>query len=152
MPRLLTLTATLAFLLPLTLVVGDITSREFHADLSAYNQTRLTESPATGTADFFLDLTDLTLSWTVEFKDLLSTPVAASLHGPAQPGANGLAFVDLAPGGIKSPLTGSAVLTEAEVQYLLMGWTYVNITTEKFPYGEARGQVDVGPRLNGPAP
>ena len=125
---------------------GELKSREFHADLSAYNQTRLTESPATGRADFYLDLTNLTLSWTVEFKDLMSQPVAASLHGPAQPGANGLAFVNLAPEGIKSPLKGSAVLTEAEVQYLLAGWTYVNITTEKFPYGEARGQVDVGPR------
>lgn len=125
---------------------GQLTSREFHADLSARNQTRLTESPVTGKADFVLDLTNLNLTWTVEFKDLISKPVAASLHGPAQPGANGLAFVNLAPEGITSPLTGSAVLTEAEVQYLLAGWTYVNITTEKFPYGEARGQVDVGPR------
>lgn len=121
-------------------------SRVFHADLSAENQTRLTISPATGTADLTLDLTNLTLTWEVHFKDLQSKPIAASLHGPAQPGANGLAFVDLAPDGIKSPLKGSAVLTEAEVQYLLAGWTYVEITTEKFPYGETRGPVDVGPR------
>lgn len=121
-------------------------SRVFHADLSADNQTRLTISPASGTADLTLDLTDLTLTWEVHFKDLQSTPTRASLHGPAQPGANGLAFVDLAPEGIKSPLTGSAVLTEAEVQYLLAGWTYVEIATEKFPYGETRGPVDVGPR------
>ena len=129
-----------------TPVHGEMTSREFHADLSADNQTRLTISPALGKADFFLDLTNLTLTWEVEFDGLISTPVAASLHGPSQPGANGLAFVNLAPEGIRSPLKGSAVLTEAEVQYLLAGWTYVNITTEKFPYGEARGQVDVGPR------
>ena len=125
---------------------GEITSREFHADLSAHNQTRLTESPAKGKADFWLDLTNLTLTWEVEFEGLISTPVAANLHGPSQPGANGLAFVNLAPDGIVSPLQGSALLTEAEVQYLLAGWTYVNITTEKWPYGEARGQVDVGPR------
>ena len=125
---------------------GEITSREFHADLSARNQTRLTISPASGKADFWLDLTNLTLTWEVEFDGLISQPVAASLHGPSQPGANGLAFVNLAPDGIVSPLKGSAVLTEAEVQYLLAGWTYVNITTEKWPYGEARGQVDVGPR------
>lgn len=121
-------------------------SRVFHADLSADNQTRLTISPASGTADMTLDLTNLTLSWEVHFKDLQSRPTAASLHGPAQPGANGLAFVDLAPDGIKSPLKGSAVLTEAEVQYLLAGWTYVEIATEKFPFGETRGPVDVGPR------
>lgn len=121
-------------------------SRVFHGELSADNQTRLTISPASGTADLALDLTDLTLTWEVHFKDLQSKPTRASLHGPAQPGANGLPFVDLAPDGIVSPLKGSKVLTEAEVQYLLAGWTYVEIATEKFPYGEARAPVDVGPR------
>jgi len=125
---------------------AQMTSRVFHADLSAYNQTRLTESPALGKADLTLDLTTLTLSWEVHFDGLISSPIAASLHGPSQPGANGLPFIDLAPGGIVSPLTGSAEITEAEVQYLLAGWTYVNITTDRWPYGEIRGQVDVGPR------
>lgn len=133
-------------LTPASSALAQSTSRVFHADLSAENQTRLTISPANGTADLTLDLTDLTLTWEVHFKDLQSKPTAANLHGPAQPGANGLAFVDLAPDGIKSPLKGSAVLTEAEVQYLLAGWTYVEIATEKFPYGETRGPVDVGPR------
>ena len=145
MSRLSTLTIAL-FLFAATTSNGQISSRVFHADLSAANQTRLTTSPATGTADFVLDLSDLTLTWTVRFEGLISTPVAASLHGPSQPGANGLRFVDLAPDGIRTPLTGSAVLNEAQVQYLLAGWTYVNITTEKFPYGEIRDQVDVGPR------
>lgn len=125
---------------------GQLKSRTFHADLSAENQTRLTESPASGKADFVLDLTTLTLTWDVSFSGLTARPTAASLHGPAQPGANGLPFVDLAPEGIRTPLRGSTTLTEAEVQYLLAGWTYVNITTVRFPYGEARGQVDVGPR------
>jgi hypothetical protein len=125
---------------------GQLTSRVFHADLSADNETRLTQSPASGKAELWLDLTNLELTWEVHFEGLVSRPVSAALHGPAQPGANGLAFVDLAPDGIVSPLRGAAILTEAEVQYLLAGWTYVDITTEKFPYGEARGQVDVGPR------
>ncbi len=121
-------------------------SRVFHGDLNAWNQTRLTESPATGTADFELDLNTLTLSWDVHFEGLISRPTAATLNGPSQPGANGLPFIDLAPGGIVSPLSGSAVLNEAQVQYLLTGWSYVNITTERWPYGEIRGQLDVGPR------
>ena len=125
-----------------------MTHRVFNADLNAWNQTRLTESPANGMADFTLDLATLTLSWDVTFKGLISTPIAASLHGPSQPGANGLPFIDLAPNGIISPLRGSAVVNEAQVQYLLAGWTYVNITTEKWPYGEIRGQLDVGPRLS----
>ena len=122
------------------------TTRVFHGDLNAWNQTRLTESPATGTADFQLDLNTLTLSWEVHFEGLISTPTAATLNGPSQPGANGLPFIDLAPDGIVSPLRGSAVINEAEVQYLLTGWSYVNITTERWPYGEIRGQLEVGPR------
>ena len=121
-------------------------SREFYGDLNAWNQTRLTESPATGTADFQLDLNTLTLTWDVHFEGLISTPTAATLNGPSQPGANGLPFIDLAPDGIVSPLSGSAVLNEAEVQYLLTGWSYVNITTERWPYGEIRGQLEVGSR------
>lgn len=143
--------ATLVAMLSATLFAclpahGQTTTREFHADLSAQNQTRLTESGATGAADLVLDLPTLTLSWDIRFTGLVSKPTAASLHGPAQPGANGLPFIDLAPNGIVSPLKGSSVITEAEVQYLLAGWTYVNINTERWPYGEIRGQLDVGPR------
>lgn len=129
-----------------TSLQAQMTSRVFHADLNAWNQTRLTESPATGTADFELDLETLTLSWEVTFKDLISPPTAATLNGPSQPGANGLPYIDLAPEGIISPLKGSAVVNEAQVQYLLTGWSYVNITSERWPYGEIRGQLDVGPR------
>ncbi len=140
-----------AALLSITFAMGlpayaQMTSREFHADLSAWNQTRLTESGALGSADLQLDLATLTLSWDIQFSGLISNPTAASLHGPAQPGANGLPFIDLAPAGIVSPLKGSAVITEAQIQYLLAGWAYVNITTERWPYGEIRGQLDVGPR------
>jgi CHRD domain len=37
------------------------------------------------------------------------------------------------------------VITAAQVQYLLYGWSYVNLTTAKFPSGEIRGQLDVRP-------
>ncbi len=144
--RIITVSFALSLVLLSQSAAAQMTSRVFHADLSAYNQTRLTESPAVGKADLILDLTTLTLSWEVHFEGLISPPIAASLHGPAQPGANGLPFINLAPEGIVSPLTGSSPVTEAEIQYLLAGWTYVNITTERWPYGEARGQVDVGPR------
>ncbi|NKB43725.1 MAG: CHRD domain-containing protein [Alphaproteobacteria bacterium] len=144
--RVTLITALSAMLFACLPAHAQMTTRDFHTDLSAWNQTRLTESGAIGSADLALDLTTLTLTWEVHFNGLESRPIAASLHGPSQPGANGLAFIDLAPNGIISPLKGSAVVTEAEVQYLLAGWTYVNITTDRWPYGEIRGQVDVGPR------
>ncbi len=119
--------------------------REFHADLAAEWQTRYTESPATGRAEFQLDLATLTLSWTLSFQDLSGPPRTMALHAPAQPGANGAKILDLAARGGKSPARGSAVISAAQVQYLLYGWSYVNLTTAKFPAGEIRGQLDVRP-------
>lgn len=120
-------------------------SRQFHADLAAEWQTRYTESGATGRADFQLDLATLTLSWTVAFDGLSGTPRAITLHAPAQPGANGAKVLELAAAGSRSPVRGSAVISAAQVQYLLYGWSYVNLATAKFPWGEIRGQLDVRP-------
>lgn len=121
-------------------------SREFHANLSAENQTRLTVSPASGLADFSLDLATLTLSWSVSYQDMSASPTGITLHGPAQPGSNGVVFIDLAPDGVESPLRGAAEINEAQIQYLLAGWAYINVTSDRFPHGEIRGQLDVGRR------
>ena len=117
--------------------------RDFHADLSADNETKYTESPAIGTADFHLELDSLTITWKVSFRDLQGPLQTAWLYGPAQPGANGKAFLKIAPQGAKTPITGTATVTEAQVQYLLYGWTYVNLVTKNHPDGEIRGQLDV---------
>jgi hypothetical protein len=120
-------------------------SRNFHADMAAEWETKFTESPATGLADFHLDLATLTFTWKVTFKDLSGPVETIRLHGPAQPGANGAVIFDLGKKGVTSPVTGSQALTEAQVQYLLYGWTYINIATKKWPHGEIRGQLDVKP-------
>lgn len=118
-------------------------TREFHADMAAEWQTRYTASPATGSADFHLDLATLTLSWTITFRDLSGPLRSLALYAPAQPGANGARILDLATRGSTSPVRGSAVITAAQVQYLLYGWSYVNLSTAQFPWGEIRGQLDV---------
>lgn len=120
-------------------------TRNFHAEMAAEWQTKYTESPATGVADFHLDLATLTLSWTIAFKELSGAVDSLAIYGPAQPGANGAKMFDLAPKGGRSPVKGSATVTAAQVQYLLYGWTYVNLTTAKFPAGEIRGQLDIRP-------
>ena len=120
-------------------------TRDFYADMAAEWQTRYTASPATGSAEFHLDLKTLTLSWTITYQDLSGPPRSLALHAPAQPGANGAKVLDLATRGSRSPVRGSAVITAAQVQYLLYGWTYVNLATTKFPWGEIRGQLDVRP-------
>ena len=120
-------------------------TRRFHAEMAAEWQTRYTASPATGNAEFQLDLKTLTLSWTITYQHLSGPPRSLALYAPAQPGANGAKILDLAPRGSRSPVQGSAVITAAQVQYLLYGWSYVNLATPKFPWGEIRGQLDVRP-------
>jgi hypothetical protein len=117
--------------------------RVFHADMSADNETKFTESPATGKADFTLDLDSKQIKWVVSFSGLKSEPVSISIYGPAQPGANGQMMFSLAPKGMKSPLTGTGTVTEAQIQYLLYGWTYVNVITKDLERGEIRGQLDI---------
>ncbi len=134
----------LALMTPAIGMAADAT-RHFHAEMAAEWQTRYTASPATGSAEFHLDLKTLTLSWTLTYQDLSGPPRSLALYAPAQPGANGAKILDLAPRGSRSPVRGSAVITAAQVQYLLYGWSYVNLATTKFPWGEIRGQLDVRP-------
>ena len=117
--------------------------RVFHADMTADNETKFTESPATGKADITLDLDAKQIKWVVSFSGLKSEPVSIAIYGPAQPGANGQMMFSLAPKGLKSPLTGTSPVTEGQIQYLLYGWTYVNVITKDFEKGEIRGQLDI---------
>jgi CHRD domain len=118
-----------------------LATREFHAEMSADEQTRFTESPAKGMVDFVVDLATLEVTWRVTFRDLSSEPIGITLHGPAQPGANGVIMLDLAQDGMKNPLEGKATLNEAQVQFMLNRWAYVNVRTRNFPKGEIRGQL-----------
>lgn len=117
--------------------------RDFSAEMSAENETKYTQSAAKGSILFHVDLATLTANWTITYAGLSGPPQTVRLYGPAQPGANGGVIIDLAKPGAASPITGKALLTEAHIQYLLYGWTYVNLTTEKFKLGEIRGQLDV---------
>ena len=47
--------------------------------------------------------------------------------------------------GARAVLAGSAVLTEAQLDYLLAGRMYVNVRTRRYPAGELRGQIQRQP-------
>ena len=113
----------------------------FFANMSADEESAVTESPATGRAEFVLDRETMKLSWKITFKDLSTAPVAARIHGPQTPGGEAGPLFDLAPNGLKSPLEGSHTLTDGELRYLLTDRLYVNITTQKYKQGEIRGQL-----------
>ena len=114
---------------------------KFSATLSADEQSAPTESPGVGMAEFELDRASQTLDWTITYSNLTSNAVAAHIHGPQTPGGNAGVLFNLAPDGMRSPLVGSVVLNDGELEYLLTGRLYVNIHTPQYPAGEIRGQI-----------
>ncbi|HTC17920.1 MAG TPA: CHRD domain-containing protein [Stellaceae bacterium] len=116
-------------------------SKSFHASLSGAQEVPPVAGNGTASADFKLDAATKTLTWTVTYSGLSSDAVAAHIHGPAAMGANAGVEVNLAPGGMASPLTGSAVLTDAQITDLSTGNTYINIHTANNKGGEIRGQI-----------
>ena len=114
---------------------------KFFANLSADEQSTTTLSPGTGRADFAVDRATQRISWKVTYNKLTSAATGAHIHGPQRPGTNAGVQVDLAPNGMNVPLEGSAILTDAQLEYLLEGRMYVNIHSVRYPAGELRGQI-----------
>lgn len=113
----------------------------FVAEMSADEQSAYTESDGKARAEFVLERATLRLSWTLTYSGLTSAPVGVAIHGPQSPGGNAGVLIDMGTGGIRSPLRGSAILTDGQLEYLLTGRTYVNLRTRKYQPGELRGQI-----------
>lgn len=114
---------------------------QFFADLSADEESAVTESPGVGRVDFVLDRETLAFSWTVTYRDLTTSPTGIHVHGPQTPGGEAAILWDLAPEEVRSPMSGSKVLNEGELAYLVSDRMYVNLHTEKYPAGELRGSI-----------
>jgi hypothetical protein len=117
--------------------------RTFEARLSADNLPTVTQSAARGSAKIVLDIATRTIRWEITYTGLTSAPTAIGLHGPAQPGTNGAQLIDLGGKSLASPVRGSALVPAGQIQYMLLGWTYVRISTRRYPDGEIRGKADV---------
>jgi hypothetical protein len=113
----------------------------FYADLTPGEQTATVVSSGRGRAEFSLDRATLTFSWNVSVERVTSRTLSVSVNGPQRPGTNAGVQIDLAPRGLAPTLRGSAVLTEAQLDYLLAGRMYVNVRSARYPDGELRGQI-----------
>ena len=113
----------------------------FYADLNADEESAVTVSPGVGHLECVLDRATLKFSWKLTYSGLSTPVVGIGLHGPQTPGGEAGVLVDMGGNGLKSPLEGSAILTEGQLEYLLVGRMYVQIRTTKFPVGEVRGQL-----------
>ena len=113
----------------------------FFAELSADEESAVTESPGIGRVDFALDRETLKFTWTVTYSDLTTPPTGVHVHGPQTPGGEAAVLFDMAPEGVASPTAGETTLNEGELAYLVSDRMYVNLHTEKYPAGELRGSI-----------
>ena len=126
---------------PLTAAPDDI---RFATDLSPDEESIPTYSSASGHAEFILNRETLKLTWVITYKDLSGPAVTAGLYGPENVGGTSGILIDFrsSPSGtLASPIRGSAVLTDGQLQYLVTGRVYANIHTAKWKDGELRGQL-----------
>ena len=110
------------------------------ADLKGSNEVPPNSSPGSGKAEATLDTVTKVLTWTIAYKDLSGPVVGAHFHGPSEPGKNAgivLPFKTVE----KSPIQGSATLSDAQIADLLAGKWYANIHTAANPGGELRGNM-----------
>ncbi|RUV98801.1 CHRD domain-containing protein, partial [Mesorhizobium sp. M1A.F.Ca.IN.020.03.1.1] len=92
------------------------------------------------TATFTFDTAKKKLSWNVKYSGLSGPATAAHIHGPAASGENAPPVIPFKK--LKSPIKGSATLTDAQAADLEAGKYYVNVHTKANPDGEIRGQIE----------
>jgi hypothetical protein len=113
----------------------------FYADLTDNEQTTPINSTGKGRAEFTLDRDTLRLSWKVTYTGL-SDVTGVTINGPQRVGINGSAIYNVGEKGLTSPIEGSVIMSEGELQYLMERHLYVNVITAAHKTGELRGQID----------
>ena len=112
----------------------------FTAHLDGAQETPPNDSKGTGEAKIAFDTDSKTLIWTVTYSGLSGPATMAHFHGPAPVGKAASVVVNFTP--FDSPIHGSTVLTQGQVDQLMNGLWYVNVHTALHPPGEIRGQVE----------
>lgn len=111
----------------------------FTAKLDTASEVPAGTGTGAGSLTASFDTASKQLSWKGSFSGLTGDATAAHFHGPAGEGASAGIVIPIA--SFKSPFTGTAPLTDAQLVDLAAGKWYVNIHTAKNPGGEIRGQV-----------
>ncbi|MBV8681501.1 MAG: CHRD domain-containing protein [Caulobacteraceae bacterium] len=113
----------------------------FTAHLDGAQETPPNDSKATGDAKVAYDTDNKTLIWSVTYSGLSGPATMAHFHGPATAGKAAPVVINFG-SAVESPIHGSAVLTQGQVDQLMNGLWYVNVHTAAHPAGEIRGQVE----------
>ncbi|MER9966793.1 CHRD domain-containing protein [Mesorhizobium sp. M0060] len=113
------------------------------ATLNGAEQNPPVTTKGKGTATLRFNTATKKLSWTVRYSGLSGPATAAHIHGPAAKGENADPVVPFKK--LKSPIKGSATLTDKQATDLEAGKYYVNIHTAAHADGENRGQIEKAP-------
>lgn len=113
----------------------------FSAQLNGRNTVPRSSSSAQGTLVAVLNRKTGLLRWKINFEGLSGPVRSAQFHGPAMDGEVAGPRVVLGQRNMVSPNEGRALLTPSQRADLLAGQWYVNLTTERYPEGEIRGQL-----------
>lgn len=140
---LLALLAVLGSLVAASLATAQTTFKLNAALNIGQETTRVKGAKAGAAGRFTATLNGTTLTWKLTFKNLSGAATAAHVH-TAPKRVAGPVTVPLC-GPCTSPVSGTAVLTAAQVSDLLAGKQYVNVHTAKNPGGEIRGQITKAP-------
>ncbi|MER8810225.1 CHRD domain-containing protein [Mesorhizobium australicum] len=114
---------------------------KYKATLDGGQQSPAVTTKGKGTATLTFDTTKKKLSWNVKYSGLSGPATAAHIHGPAAAGENAPPAIPFK-GKLKSPIKGSATLTDAQAADLEAGKYYVNVHTAANKDGEIRGQIE----------
>lgn len=112
---------------------------EFKATLKGSAEVPPNNSPATGSAEAFLDTEIKKLTWKVSYSGLSGAAIGAHIHGPSDSGGN--AGILLPFFFVANPINQSKDLTDGQISALMKGLWYINIHTAQHPGGEIRGQL-----------
>jgi hypothetical protein len=135
--RVLIVSAAVAAMLLATAV--QTATRRFSGTLSGASEVPANATTGKGQVDATLDPTTKTFTWTVKYSGLSGAPTMAHFHGPAAAGVNAPPVITVT--NLGQPMTGSQVLTDAQIMDLMGGKWYFNIHTAAHPGGELRGQL-----------
>ena len=123
--------------------IATATTFLFTATLDGLQETPPNASPGSGVGGATLDDTSglFTVTAGTSYTGLLAPSTAAHLH-QAAPGVPGPVILPLTHSlATSGMLSGSGILTAAQIAAVIAGDSYFNIHTSVFPGGEIRGQL-----------
>jgi hypothetical protein len=112
----------------------------FKAVLNGRDVVPPADTPAQGELLAVFDRDTNLLRWRLSFSQLSGPVRRGAFHSPAMGGELADPVIGIGRSMV-SPSEGRAMLTEPQRRNLLSGQWYINLVTDRFPYGELRGQL-----------